>query len=1346
MKFDLIRRRPWLRRVLWVLLAVLVLWALGWLALPPLLRSQAERIGSEQLGRQLTIGRIGFKPWTLELTVDDIAVAGASAAEPPQLQIRRLYIDAALQSLVRLAPVVDAITVDDPRVRLTRLAAGRYDIDDILARLAKPGEKPAGEPPHFALYNIELKGGSVDFDDQAIAGKVHQLRDMRLAVPFVSNLDSQREVKVEPQLAFKFNGSQFDSAAQTTPFAVSRRTDASFKLVDLDLAPYLGYLPEALPLKLQAGALQADLKLHFEQQPKLSVKLSGSLQADHVKLADAGGGQAVLFDRLKVDLEDVRPLEQTVKLSALEVSAPQLDVRRGTDGRLNLMGPAAVSAKPAPVPAPAASAPGAAAPVPGWQIELARLSLKGGAVRWLDDGAMLGNQPASIKLRDLDLEATAVRWPFTENTPPLQFEGSAALDAPAAAVVSQPAAGSAKTKTAAKGGSARTEPAPAPIALGPLRFKGTATDRAAAVHASFAGVPLALAAPYLAQFIEPRLAGQVSAEADVAWAAPDKLKIDAQSLSLDGLALTGAGSPIQAKPAAAKGKAEPAASPTSGLLASVQKLQLSQASVDLVQRNLQLGAVAVTRPMAKVERGSDQRWMFERWLKSASTAPEAKAAQAQKPSASAPAWRVNVADLSVEGGQIGFNDLAGSAPVAFELSSLQLQVKNLMPGSATVSPVTLSARIGAGQTEPGRLSYRGSVALEPLVAQGQIDSVQLPLHAFEPYFGSALNVDLIRADTSFKGQLRYAAGAAGPTLKVTGDTTLEEFLANSVAAVSTATAPAAPAPAPAAAAPGTAASAAPAAAPVPDEPAAAAVAARGRQLLSWKVLNLRGLDVAMAPGKPTAVEVKETALTDFYARVIVNENGRINLQDLVKSSDPASTPAAASGASSAASAPSPAVAASGPAPASTQAQAQAGPAAVVRFGPISLVNGRVLFSDRFVKPNYTANLSELTGKLSAFSSVQPEGAPQLADLELRGRAEGTASLDIQGKLNPLAKPLALDIVGKVRDLELPPLSPYTVKYVGHGIERGKMSVDVHYVVQPDGQLTATNSIVLNQLTFGEPVAGAPTSLPVKLAVALLADRNGVIDLNLPLSGSLNDPQFRIGPVIFKILGNLIAKAVTAPFSLLANAFGGGGQELSQVAFAPGSAQLSDEARASLDKVAKALVDRPALKMTVVGTASLPVEREAYKRERLQRQVRAEKRRNGVVAGNNTPAGQPAPAAAGTPGPGGLGSADGTADITVSEAEYPELLKALYKRADFPKPRNLIGLAKDLPVKEMEDLILANQQVSEQQIHQLATQRGVVVRDYLAAQKLPLDRLFLGAPKDVGAESQWKPRADLSLEN
>ena len=238
---------------------------------------------------------------------------------------------------------------------------------------------------------------------------------------------------------------------------------------------------------------------------------------------------------------------------------------------------------------------------------------------------------------------------------------------------------------------------------------------------------------------------------------------------------------------------------------------------------------------------------------------------------------------------------------------------------------------------------------------------------------------------------------------------------------------------------------------------------------------------------------------------------------------------------------------------------------------------------------------------------------------------------------------------------------------------------------------------------------------------MLADRNGVIDIDLPISGSLNDPQFSLGPIIIKVIINVIVKAITAPFSLLASAFGGSGDELSTVAFASGSAQLGAEAQAGLDKVAKALLDRPTLRLTVVGTSSVDAERDGFKRARVDELVRAEKRR-GVVKDGGT----------------------ATAVVSVSPAEYPLLLKEVYKRADMSKPRNLVGLAKDLPVPEMEALLLADVKVNDDAMRELAVQRGVAVKDYLAGKNLPPERLFLGAAKAVPLEAKWTPRAELNL--
>ncbi|MDP3227073.1 MAG: DUF748 domain-containing protein [Acidovorax sp.] len=1280
-----VRQHRWLRPALRAVAGLIVLWLVTWVAIPPLVKGPLERIASEQLGRAVTVGAIDFQPWSLEFALRDVTVAGANGA-PAQLTIGRIYADGELQSILRMAPVVDAFTIENPVLRITHLGDGHYDVDDIIANVTAPPSKPEPHtgPARLALYNLALTGGSIDFTDNAV-GKTHEVRALALKMPFISTLHSQREVKVEPHLAFALDGSQFDSSAQGTPFTQTGKADAQLRLDGLNLAPYLAYLPANLPIKVQGATLDADVKVAFEQHPRMAVKLTGTVMASGVRITDRQGADLLSYERLKIDMADVRPLEQVVRLQHVELTAPVVTAARDAAGLINLaqLAPPAAAAKPSspardapaapaapanpsasasaePASSPKAGASKASAPAatasagttkakgaPAWVVEVATAAVRGGTLRWADQTT---RPAAAVQATDFTLEVTDVALPFApQDAKPFTFKGGLNLQ-----------------------GSTH-------------RFTGEATDQKAKVNATLNALALQLAAPYLAQALEPVVTGQLTGDVGVLWQAPTP---QAAQAGATGVTLT-AGPLALEQVAVKQGKTT---------LASMGKLELAGVLVPLDTRTATLERLAISQPQATVERGADGRWMFERWLKT-TAAPQGTAPSVENASASTPPtpWKLRVADFSLQGGAVTFADNAQPRPVAMDVSALGITARNLATDGSKPEAFQLTARAaapGKGSTakrEAGKLDYQGTLALQPLAVQGKLDATRLPLHALDGYLASQLALELLRADVGYRGQVSLAQTEQGTSLRLSGDAVVEELQANSTAASTPKT-----------------------------------EAQVGEELLAWKSLNLRGLSVATAPGTAPRVEVKETSLVDFFARITINEAGRFNLSDIAKT--PAEAQAANAAAPANASASANATAATATATASPTASAPASPAntapvamakvdplaPVVVFGPVSLVNGKVLFSDFFIKPNYSADLSELTGKLSAFSSEAPGGEPVLADLELRGRAEGSASLEITGKLNPLAKPLALDITGKVRDLELPPLTPYAVKYAGHGIERGKLSVDVNYKVLPSGQLTASNRLVLHQLTFGEPVEGAPNSMPVKLAVALLADRNGVIDLDLPISGSLNDPQFSIGPVIFKVIVNLIGKALTSPFSLLASALGGG-DEMSNVPFAPGSATLTPEAQQNLGKVVKALAERPALKITVTGMASLQDEREGLQRESLQQKVLAEKRR-----------------------------ANPADTAPVSAAEYPALLKAVYGRADIPKPRNLVGLAKELTVPEMEALLLANQPATEAIAADLATQRGQAIRSYLVSQKLPVDRLFVAAPKSGKQPEKWTPRAELTL--
>ncbi len=1282
LSFASLRQHRWFRPAVRALAALILLWLVTWLAVPPLAKGPLERIASERLGRAVTIGAIDFQPWSLEFALRDVAVAGANGA-PPQLTIGRIYADGELQSILRLAPVVDAFSIENPVLRITHLGDGRYDVDDIIAKVTAPPSEPDTGPARLALYNLALTGGSVDFTDKAV-DKTHEVRALAFTVPFVSTLPSQRQVKVEPHLAFALDGSQFDSSAQGTPFTQTGKADAQLRLDGLDLAPYLAYLPANLPIKVQGATLDADVKVAFEQHPRMAVKLTGTVVASGVRITDRGGADLLSYERLKIDMADVRPLEQVVRLQHIELTAPVVTATRDAAGNINLaqLAPPAQPPKPSPAamgepaapvaPAPTnasasaepASSPGATASTasasasasstpavtasagktkanakaaPAWAVEVATAAVRGGTLRWADQTT---RPAAALQATDFTLDVADVVLPFAaQDAKPFTFKGGLHLQ-----------------------GSTHS-------------FTGEATDQKAQVNATLNALALQLAAPYLAQALEPVVTGQLTGDVGVLWQAPSPQAAQAGATGVT----------IKAGPLALEQLAVKQGKTT---LASLGKLEIAGAEVPLDTRTATLERLSINQPQVAVERGADRRWMFERWLKAAPAAQDSATAAAEAaPANNTAPWKLRVADFSLQGGTVSLADNAQPRPVALDITALGITARNLASDGSKPEAFQLTARAAApgkggsnNKTTAGKLDYQGTLALQPLATQGQLDATRLPLHTLDGYLASQLAVELLRADVGYRGQVAVAQTDKGVSLRLSGDVVVEDLQANSTAASTPKT-----------------------------------EAQVGEELLAWKSLNLRGLSVATAPGTAPRVEVKETSLVDFFARITINEAGRINLSDIAKTPAEAQAANAASAKTTGASAPTTAAPATAAASAPATV-AQTDPLApVVVFGPVSLVNGKVLFSDRFIKPNYSADLTELTGKLSAFSSEAPGGEPVhgrpgaarprrghgLAGNHRQAQPAGqTLGAGHRGQGARPGAAAAVAVRGQVRRL----------RHRARQAQRGRELQGA----SPMASSRPATRLVLNQLTFGDKVEGAPNSLPVKLAVALLADRNGVIDLDLPISGSLNDPQFRIGPVICKIIVNLIGKALTAPFSLLANAFGGG-EEMSQVAFAPGSATLTPDAQQNLDKVVKALADRPALKITV--------------------------HRHGQPAGRTRrlAARKPAAAGAGRKAPSQPGDSS-----PVSAAEYPALLKEVYGRADMPKPRNLVGLAKELTVPEMEALLLANQPATEAMATELATQRGQAIRSYLVSQKLPVDRLFVAAPKAGKQAEKWTPRADLSL--
>lgn len=620
-------------------------------------------------------------------------------------------------------------------------------------------------------------------------------------------------------------------------------------------------------------------------------------------------------------------------------------------------------------------------------------------------------------------------------------------------------------------------------------------------------------------------------------------------------------------------------------------------------------------------------------------------------------WLAGIGRLVVDDLALRVEDQSTNPVAVQSIDGFSLTADNLSTEPGKKGTVSLKSQVN----QKGSLRVDGSVQLIPLKTALKVETQAIPILPLQPYFTPFLNIELTRGVFSNVGEVNVEMAKEGLNAAYKGSLTLGDLIA--VDKVNNA------------------------------------------DFLKWKSLYLGGIDFRL---QPMAVNVGEVALSDFYSRLILSKDGRLNLQDIVRTSgEPAK---AAEGAQ-------PVVAAKAPEPAPGAKQA----AVPIRIGKVTLQGGTVNFSDFFVKPNYTVNVTKVAGRVSGLSSTDDS----VADLELRGSYANSAPVQVVGKLNPLAAKSFLDIQAEVKGVDLVAFTPYSGKYAGYEIDKGKLSLNVAYKLE-NKQLTADNRLFIDQLTFGDKVESPDaTKLPVNLAIALLKNNRGEIDLNLPISGSLDDPEFSIGGLVVKVIINLFVKAVTSPFALLGSMFGGG-EELSNIEFGPGRSTFDDAATKRLEALAKALKERDSLKLEITGRADPETDKEGIKRVAIERAVKAEKLKDQLKKG---------------------GEGTSVDAVTVDPAEYPVYLQRAYKETKFPKPRNLIGMQKDLPVEEMEKLMLTNLPATDEDVQQLALRRAENVQSWLIEEgKVPQERIFLIEPKtEAGDKDKGKgSRVDFSL--
>jgi uncharacterized protein involved in outer membrane biogenesis len=629
----------------------------------------------------------------------------------------------------------------------------------------------------------------------------------------------------------------------------------------------------------------------------------------------------------------------------------------------------------------------------------------------------------------------------------------------------------------------------------------------------------------------------------------------------------------------------------------------------------------------------------------------------EKPKEPESPWVISLKQMIVDNYKIRVEDQTPTEPVTLMIQNLKLRGDAISTAKNSKGKLNLSLLFN----EKGTLSTAGPIGIDPLIADLKIELKGIEIAPLQPYFTDKVNITITEGAFSTTGNLSLD-GTDKKEFKVTykGEASL-----NNLSSLDKGNA---------------------------------------EDLLKWESLSFSDLNVGVTP---LSIDIKGVSLTNFYTRVLITPEGKINLQEIMKTEEPKKGPPP----------PSPPQQEKGAAPTKEKESSKN-----IKISQVTLQGGKVNFSDKSVKPEFSMRLSEIGGRISGLSAEENT----TADVELRTKLNDYAPLEITGKINPLREDLFVDLKASIKDLDLSPATPYSGKYAGYTIEKGKLSFDLKYLIVKK-KLDSQNNIFIDQFTFGDKVESPQaTKLPVKLAVALLKDRKGEIKLELPVKGSLDDPKFSVWGVILKILVNLISKAATSPFSLLGAAFGGG-EELSFVEFDYGVTAITEPSAKKLQTIAKALQDRPSLKMDIEGHVDMERDREGLKQYLFNRKLKTQKLNETVKKG------QPA-----IP----------VDEVKIEKQEYEKYLKMAYKEEKFPKPKNVIGMVKDIPAPEMEKLMLTHIEVKESDLRTLASQRATKVKEAIlkSGQVVP-ERVFILEPKSLTPEKKEKvkeSRVDFKL--
>lgn len=708
----------------------------------------------------------------------------------------------------------------------------------------------------------------------------------------------------------------------------------------------------------------------------------------------------------------------------------------------------------------------------------------------------------------------------------------------------------------------------------------------------------------------------------------------------------------------------------------LKRLAVSGASLDLAGRDVQLEQVQATAPMVRlVKYQNGEIDLVQLFAGDGDTAPST-GASAQSADTDDTPWTATIKTVTVEEGTASLQDLSLKNTATLSLRRIKAELSNISTRKGASMRYKVSTRWGGG----GALGAGGRLALDPLKTSGRLWLRKVGLRPLDGQLGEF--TELLFADGSTSGDLDYSFIMGNkPVFSVTGDVGLDDVQLKA----------------------------------------------------NWGDGEVAGIDgfkltKFQFANEPYRLSAAEVNLNNPRATIRFDKDGRLNLRRAfrIPEPEPVSKEKEAEELEEEEQEIEKMVEAGDEGETTDSAEVPAEEPSffeAIEIGKVAMTDGAVTFTDASVEPDYTANITDM--RLMLTDIAQTEEARPKVDFSAK---IGPTPMSVTGTLNPVITPIFSDLVISVNGMELVPVTPYTLEYLAYPVEKGRLYADVLFKTE-NWELIAENKFFIEQLVLGpkDKRPDAP-SVPVKFGLALLQDGNGDMELNLPIRGRLDDPDFHIGGIVFKAIASLFVKALASPFTLIGSIFGGGGEDMDFVLFQPGRHDLDPGGITKLETTIEALTKREKLSLEVDGVIDPVADRNGLVDVKFNNKIKLQKYED--LSRKE--------------------QAETTLErVVVGPQEYEEYLFEAYK--DEPDEEGIrpttLFMVDEQPVDVMEKFIRDRIVVTESDLQELAMQRANAVKEFIIGRKPSLaDRVFLLDRKEdkEGKTGVPKHRADLGI--